>query len=98
MPEFEAMAMAPALARARALAATLAPVQPVRPTYPEGLSAREVEVLRLVAAGLTNQRIAETLALSQHTVVRHISHIFRKAGVDNRAGAAAFALRRGLLR
>jgi DNA-binding CsgD family transcriptional regulator/tetratricopeptide (TPR) repeat protein len=61
-----------------------------------GLSARELEVLRLVAAGRTNREIAGALVLSENTVARHLTHIFTKTGVENRAGATAFALRHGL--
>jgi DNA-binding CsgD family transcriptional regulator len=64
--------------------------------HPAGLTNRELEVLRLVAQGRTNREIAETLFLSEHTVARHLTHIFTKAGVENRAGAAAFALRHEL--
>lgn len=63
---------------------------------PAGLSAREVEVLQLVAQGKTNREIAEALVLSERTVINHVSHIFIKTGTDNRAGAAAYALRYGL--
>lgn len=63
---------------------------------PAGLSAREVEVLRLVAAGQTNQQIAKNLVLSERTVANHLLHIFNKLGVENRAAAAAFAIRHGL--
>jgi DNA-binding CsgD family transcriptional regulator len=61
-----------------------------------GLSARELEVLSLVAQGQTNREIAHALSLSEKTVARHLTHIFTKTRVDNRAGAAAFALRHGL--
>jgi LuxR family maltose regulon positive regulatory protein len=61
------------------------------------LSAREVEVLRLVAAGKSNQQIADALVISPNTVLRHISHIFRKTGAANRVEAASFASRLGLL-
>jgi DNA-binding CsgD family transcriptional regulator/tetratricopeptide (TPR) repeat protein len=61
-----------------------------------GLSDRELEVLRLVAAGRTNREIAAVLVLSENTVARHLTHIFTKMGVGNRAGATAFALRHGL--
>ena len=63
---------------------------------PDGLSAREVEVLRLIAAGRSNQQIADELVISLNTVARHVSNIFDKTGVANRAEAAAYALRRGL--
>jgi DNA-binding NarL/FixJ family response regulator len=59
--------------------------------YPGGLTAREVEVLRLVAAGKTNPEIATLLFLSEKTVARHLSNIFTKLDVTSRTGAAAFA-------
>jgi DNA-binding CsgD family transcriptional regulator len=59
---------------------------------PAGLSEREVEVLRLVAAGMSNRQIAEALILSERTVSNHLFHIFNKLGVDNRAAATAFAI------
>ena len=61
------------------------------------LTARELEVLRLVAAGRTNQEIAGELFISLNTVARHVSHIFSKTGASNRAAAAAVAFRQGLL-
>ncbi len=63
---------------------------------PAGLSEREVEVLRLIAAGKTNRQIAGELILSERTVANHLAHIFNKTGTDNRAAAAAFAIRHGL--
>ena len=60
------------------------------------LSAREVEVLRLVTQGKTNRQIAEALVISERTVINHLSHIFIKTGAENRAGATAYALRHGL--
>jgi predicted ATPase/DNA-binding CsgD family transcriptional regulator len=62
-----------------------------------GLSNREVEVLRLVAEGQTNREVAEALFLSEKTVARHLTTIFTKIGVENRAGATAFAFRHGLV-
>jgi ATP/maltotriose-dependent transcriptional regulator MalT len=64
---------------------------------PGGLSAREVEVLRLVASGRTNRDIARALVISDHTVRRHLQNIFNKIGVSSRAAATAFALRRDLI-
>lgn len=61
------------------------------------LSARERGVLRLVAAGLSNRQIAETLAISERTVKFHVTAIFNKLGADNRAQAVALAAARGLL-
>jgi ATP/maltotriose-dependent transcriptional regulator MalT len=61
------------------------------PALPGGLSAREAEVLRLVAGGLTNRAIAESLTISERTVDRHVSNIFTKLDVSTRAAATAFA-------
>ena len=65
--------------------------QPVERSAPGGLSLREVEVLRLVATGLTNREIATQLVLSERTVERHVSNIFAKIAVPSRAAATAFA-------
>jgi DNA-binding NarL/FixJ family response regulator len=64
---------------------------------PAGLTAREVEVLRLVAAGKTNRDIAVELVISEHTVARHLQNMFAKLGVSSRAGATAFAFEHGLV-
>lgn len=61
------------------------------------LSGREVEVVRLLADGLSNRSIAEALFLSEATVKTHLVRVYRKLGVDNRAGAVSEAVRRGLL-
>jgi ATP/maltotriose-dependent transcriptional regulator MalT len=61
------------------------------------LSAREVEVLALVAAGRTNRQIASDLTISEHTVGRHLENIFAKLGVSSRAAATASAYEHGLL-
>jgi DNA-binding NarL/FixJ family response regulator len=61
------------------------------PTYPNGLTAREVDVLRLVAAGRTNPEIAALLFISEKTVARHLSNIFTKLEVTSRTAAASFA-------
>jgi DNA-binding CsgD family transcriptional regulator len=82
----------PALARADALAARLS-VEPIRtPQYPGGLSAREVEVLRLVAQGMTDAQVAEHLFLSPRTVGQHLRNIYNKLGVSTRNAAARFAI------
>ena len=62
-----------------------------------GLSQREIEVLRLVAQGLTDREIAARLVLSRHTVHRHIHNILTKLDLTSRAAAAAYAARHGLL-
>jgi DNA-binding CsgD family transcriptional regulator/pimeloyl-ACP methyl ester carboxylesterase len=62
----------------------------------DGLSARETEVLRLIAAGRSNAQIAEALVISPNTVGRHVSNIFGKLDVANRTEATAYALRHGL--
>jgi two-component system response regulator DegU len=51
----------------------------------------------LVAQGKTNREIAAELFISERTVINHLSHIFIKTGAENRAGAAAFAIRHGLV-
>jgi DNA-binding CsgD family transcriptional regulator len=68
-----------------------------RRTFPCGLTAREVEVLRLIASGQTNKEVAAALGLSQKTVARHVSNIFAKTGLETRSAATAFAFRSGLV-
>jgi ATP/maltotriose-dependent transcriptional regulator MalT len=62
-----------------------------------GLSPREVEVVRLLAAGKSNRAIASQLFISEKTVARHVSNIFAKLGVSTRAAATAYAYEHGLL-
>jgi DNA-binding NarL/FixJ family response regulator len=64
--------------------------------HPRGLTAREVEVLRLVASGKTNRDIAVELVISEHTVARHLQNIFAKLDVSSRSAATAFAFEHGL--
>ena len=61
------------------------------------LTARELEVLALVASGRTNRAIAESLELSEKTVARHVSNIFTKLGVSSRAAATAYAFRHEMI-
>ncbi len=68
------------------------------PKDAEALSARELEVLRLLVAGASNKAIAAQLNLSENTVKTHLSHIFGKLNVQSRAEAVAVALQRGLVR
>jgi DNA-binding NarL/FixJ family response regulator len=65
--------------------------------WPAGLTVREVEVLRLLAAGNTNKDIARRLHLSPRTVGHHVQHIYRKLGVSTRAGATLFGMQHDLL-
>jgi DNA-binding CsgD family transcriptional regulator len=86
--------------RARALQTQLgspaAPRSAGRAAYPDGLTVREVEVLRLIAGGRTNKEIAEILVLSVPTVQRHITNLYGKIGARGRADATAYSLRHDL--
>jgi len=62
-----------------------------QPHLPRGLTGREVEVLRLVAAGKSNRDIAAELVISEHTVARHLQNIFAMLDVSSRSAATAFA-------
>ena len=64
---------------------------------PAGLTAREVEVLRVLARGLSNKEIAERLVISPKTTANHIEHIYAKIGASTRAAASLFAMQHGLL-
>ena len=81
-----------AMPAAREAEALLSPA-----ALPAGLTAREVEVLRLVAAGRSNAAIAAELVLSEKTVARHLSNIFTKLGVGSRTAAAAYAFEHDLV-
>jgi DNA-binding CsgD family transcriptional regulator len=95
---FQDLEMAPGVLQAERRLAELERdgPKPPRRTYAAGLSEREVVVLRLVVSGMSNREIASELALSENTVAKHLTSIFNKAGLDNRAAAAAFAIRNGL--
>ena len=67
------------------------------PAYPDGLTHREVEVLRLIATGKTNLEIAEELVIAEGTARRHVSNIYEKIGATNRAEATRYAIGEGLL-
>jgi DNA-binding CsgD family transcriptional regulator len=82
----------PALARIDALAGCLRSEPPPRSSLPDGLTAREVDVLRLVAAGQSNREIAATLFISIRTVNRHIENLYRKIGAHGRADATTYAV------
>jgi HD-GYP domain-containing protein (c-di-GMP phosphodiesterase class II)/DNA-binding CsgD family transcriptional regulator len=68
-----------------------------RAPWPAGLTDREVEVLRLAAAGLTLKEIAGSLSLSPHTARHHLEHVYEKVGVSSRAGVTLFAVENGLV-
>jgi ATP/maltotriose-dependent transcriptional regulator MalT len=87
---FERLDAAPDLARIDRLEGS-------SPSDAHGLSPRELEVLRLVAAGKTNREIASTLVVSEHTVARHLQNIFAKLGVTSRTAATAFAFQHELV-
>jgi DNA-binding NarL/FixJ family response regulator len=57
----------------------------------EGLTQRELEILRLLASGKTNRGIAQALVISEKTVASHVSHVFTKLGVTSRSAATAYA-------
>jgi DNA-binding NarL/FixJ family response regulator len=65
---------------------------PAAPTAPGGLSRREAQVLRLLAAGGSNRDIAQALCLSPRTVQRHVANLYRKIGAHSRAEATAYAI------
>ena len=87
---FQELGAAPELARVEQLA------RPAAPKAAGGLSAREVQVLALVAAGTSNRAIAAELFLSEKTVERHVSNILTKLGVGSRTAAAAYAFEHGI--
>ncbi|HUE28403.1 MAG TPA: LuxR C-terminal-related transcriptional regulator [Solirubrobacteraceae bacterium] len=70
--------------------------RPSSPGHPAGLTVREVEVLELVATGLTDAEVADRLVLSVRTVHSHVRSIYRKLGVSSRTAAAGYAFRQGL--
>jgi DNA-binding NarL/FixJ family response regulator len=68
-----------------------------RAALPDGLSSREVQILGLVARGLSNREIGADLSISEHTAANHIRSILRKTGCANRTQAASYAHRHGLV-
>ena len=67
------------------------------PTYPAGLTVREVEVLRLVAQGLTDAQVAEQLVISPRTVNWHLTTIYSKLQISSRSAATRFAIEQHLV-
>ena len=84
-------------ARIGLAAETAGPAAPVDPATALGLTAREAEVIRLLAAGYSNQQIADALFLTRKTASVHVSNILGKLGVSNRVQAAAIAQRLGIV-
>jgi DNA-binding NarL/FixJ family response regulator len=68
-----------------------------RRSWPAGLTAREVEVLGLMARGWSNKQVAQRLVVTPKTVSNHVEHIYGKIGVSSRAAATLFATQQGLL-
>ena len=93
----EGRTMSPEQAIAYALDHSATPETASPETYPAGLSAREADVLRLIATGLTNAEVAEKLFLSSRTVEWHLSSIYRKLGLHSRSEATRFAAEHDLL-
>jgi DNA-binding NarL/FixJ family response regulator len=91
-PIFTHLGAAPALVRADALTTQLADRRGVTAGTEFGLTARELDVLRLIAHGGRNRAIADELFLSVRTVERHITNLYAKIGVTSRSEAVAFAL------
>jgi len=79
------------------LAAADRPASPRRHEWPEGLTNREVEVLRLIARGRSNREVAALLVISPKTVGRHVENVYAKIGVSSRAAAAVWAMEHRLL-
>jgi DNA-binding CsgD family transcriptional regulator len=94
---FRRLGAAPDLAAADALETRLGGPRDKGRALPRGLTARELQVLRLIATGKTNKAIARELSLSEKTVDRHVSNIFTKVDVSSRAAATAFAYQHQLL-
>lgn len=72
--------------------------RPARRPPPDGLSPRELQILRLVAQGMSNREIGRELVVSEHTAANHVRSILRKTGCANRTEAASYAYQRGLTR
>src|SRR5262249_36646907 len=90
---FQQLGAAPDIARVEALLGDAAPAA----DESGPLTARELEVLRVVASGKTNREIADALGISERTVARHVANIFLKLDVSTRAAATAYAYRERLV-
>ena len=96
MDRFQALGMESWFERAAALVQQPLTSMPIE--HPDGLTGREMEVLQLVASGLTSKEIAERLIISVATVQRHIANVYAKIDARGRADATAYAARHGLVR
>ena len=96
LPEAAFTETEPQALPAAALASSAPPAKAGTPTYPDELTAREVEVLRLLAQGWSDAQIAEQLVISPRTVNRHTTSIYSKIGVSSRAAATRYALEQHL--
>ncbi len=85
------LGMWPLMERVQSRIEHLGPAATMAPAYPGGLSEREVQVLRLIAAGKTNRDIAEELIISPRTVANHVTNILNKTNAANRTEAATYA-------
>jgi DNA-binding CsgD family transcriptional regulator len=90
----ERIGMAGLVARIQALGSSA----PAAAALPDGLSPREVQILELVAQGLSNRQVGTSLSISEHTAANHVRSILRKTGCANRTEAASYAHRHGLAR
>ncbi len=91
------LGMRPLTNRVAALQQLAALLLGPEPTYPDGLTEREVDVLRLIASGSSNKEIGAKLVLSTRTVERHITNIYGKINARGRGDATRYALGHGLL-
>jgi DNA-binding NarL/FixJ family response regulator len=89
--DFDRLGALPDAARAASL------VRPGASHDPQGLTRRELEVLRHLAAGKSNRQIAAELVVSEHTVARHVQNIFGKLRVSSRTAAAGYAFEHDLV-
>jgi DNA-binding NarL/FixJ family response regulator len=96
-----ALSLEEAVTAARAVASTAAdssiPATVSAATMPIGLTAREREVLGLLAEGRSDKEIADALCISSRTVGAHVTHLLAKLGVETRTAAAIYAVRHGLV-
>ena len=91
------LGMPPLMSRVRALQERAQSQPEATPTYPDGLTQREVEVLQLISTGKTDREVSEALFISVGTARTHVRNILNKIDAANRTEAASYANRRGLV-